>query len=295
MELTQRVRAWRDRGEWLEFRGRRIFVRTKPGEGVPIILLHGFPSSSYDFRHLFEGVIAPNLAGRPLVTFDFLGFGLSDKPRDHEFTLGWQADLASEIVRSHADGGPVELLAHDMGTSVATELMAREIDGAPEFATERIVLFNGSILLHLAKPILGQRLLRSRLGPQLAKLSSRPVFVNQLGSVFSKGHPMSREEADDQWALTSHQAGNRIGHKLIAYMDERIVHADRWHGAIAGWPGDLGLVWALQDRVATTDVYEGLRALRPAALTVELPDLGHYPQIESPGEFAAAIGEAFAG
>jgi pimeloyl-ACP methyl ester carboxylesterase len=174
-------------------------------------------------------------------------------------------------------------------------MMARELDAEPEFPVERIVLFNGSILLHLAKPILGQRLLRSRFGPQLSRFSSRPVFVHQLGSVFSQGHPMSREEAEDQWSLTSNNAGNRIGHRLIAYMDERIRKADRWHGAIANWPGDLSFVWALQDRVATPAVYEGLRTLRPGALTVELPDLGHYPQIESPGEFAAAIGEAFAG
>lgn len=292
MTLTPRVEDWRDAGETTEFRGRRIFVRRRAGAGVPMLVLHGFPSSSYDFRGLFaDGLPAP-LEGRPLVAFDFLGFGLSEKPRDHEYTLAWQADLATEMVRRYAAGGPVEIVAHDMGTSVATELMAREIDGRPGFAAERIVLFNGSILLHLADPILGQHLLRSRFGPLLARLSNRAVFVNQLGSVFTPEHPLSREEAADQWALTAAGGGNRLGHKLIGYMDERTRFADRWHGAIAEWPGDLRFIWALQDRVANVAVFEGLRALRPGAPVFELPRLGHYPQIEDPQAFAQALAGA---
>ena len=61
---------------------------------------------------------------------DFLGFGLSEKPRDHTYTLHWQADLVEELVRRRSAGRPVFFVAHDMGTSVANELMARDLDGA---------------------------------------------------------------------------------------------------------------------------------------------------------------------
>jgi len=40
--------------------------------------------------------------------------------------------------------------------------------------------------------------------------------------------------------------------------------------------------------VATTNVLDGLRELRPAADVVELPGVGHYPQIEVPEVFARA-------
>src|SRR6266550_7075287 len=122
--MPARTVAWRDRGSEEEFRGRRIHFFARDGQRPLLVLLHGFPSSSYDWRLLLEeetehAVLAP----------DFLGFGLSDKPRDHDYTLHWQADLVEELVRRRAEGGPVFLVAHDMGTSVATELMARDIEG----------------------------------------------------------------------------------------------------------------------------------------------------------------------
>jgi pimeloyl-ACP methyl ester carboxylesterase len=37
--------------------------------------------------------------------------------------------------------------------------------------------------------------------------------------------------------------------------------------------------------VATTNVLDGLRQLRPSAPVIELPGLGHYPQVEDPDTF----------
>lgn len=74
-------------------------------------------------------------------------------------------------------------------------------------------------------------------------------------------------------------------------MRERVRYAERWHGAVRGWDGDLGLLWGLRDPVATTNVLAGLRELRPAARVVDLPELGHYPQVEDPAAFAAGVRE----
>ena len=42
------------------------------------------------------------------------------------------------------------------------------------------MLFNGSMLLHLAQPTVGQKLLRSRLGPVFARLTSERTFRAQF-------------------------------------------------------------------------------------------------------------------
>ena len=62
------------------------------------------------------------------MTLDFLGFGLSDKPRPHRYSLSEQANLVQQVV-AETTTDPVVLIAHDMGTSVATELLARDLDG----------------------------------------------------------------------------------------------------------------------------------------------------------------------
>jgi len=46
-------------------------------------------------------------------------------------------------------------------------------------------------------------------------------------------------------------------------------------------------LWGLADPVATTEVLDGLRLLRPRAEVIELPGIGHYPQVEVPDQFTA--------
>jgi pimeloyl-ACP methyl ester carboxylesterase len=284
MALTERVREWQRRGGSEEFHSYAIHTLRHEAEGPLLLLLHGFPSSSYDWRALLEREPEHNV-----LAFDFLGFGLSDKPRRHDYSLFWQADLAEELVRRHGGGRPVFVLAHDMGTSVANELMARDLEGKLEMEVAGILLFNGSMVLERASPILAQRILRSRLGPFLAPLSSERVFRRQFGSVFSTAHPLSEEEVADQWSLVCHNGGRTLGHRLISYMDQREEHAERWHGAIRDWPGDLSLAWGLQDPVATTEVLAALRELRPTVPVAELPELAHYPQLEDPARLAQAL------
>jgi len=286
MALTPRVEAWRARGEQTSALGHQIQFLHRPGGGPALLLLHGFPSSSYDWRHVLDAQ-----SEREALCFDFLGFGLSEKPRDHDYSLLWQADLAADLAK-RCLGRPCLLVAHDMGTSVATELIARDIEGRLDFELAGALLFNGSIFQERAQLTLGQRLLHSPIGPLAARLSSERFFHRQFASIFSPDHPLEPEEAADQWALLRYNAGQRIGHRLVRYIDERKRHRERWHGALRAWPKPLSFLWGMRDPVAVPAILDGLRELRPAAPVTELADVGHYAQIEAPERVAAAVGRA---
>ncbi|HLM33847.1 MAG TPA: alpha/beta hydrolase [Gaiellaceae bacterium] len=284
MALSPRVTTWRDAGSDEEFRGRRIHVFRRGGRAPLLLLLHGFPSSSFDWRRLLEretehAVLAP----------DFLGFGLSEKPRDHDYTLHWQADMAEELVRREHEKRPVFFLAHDMGTSVANELMARDLDGSLEMDLIGGLLLNGSMIQDAASPTLGQRLLRSAVGPLFSRLSSERFFRQQFGSIFSPDHPLTDAEAEDQWELIRAGGGRTLNHKTIAYMEERFKHAERWHGALREWKKPLAIAWGMLDPVATEAVLDALTALRPHAPVTRFEELGHYPQIEDPRRVVNAL------
>src|SRR5579884_387461 len=124
-ELTPRTAAWRRAGTFIELDNRRIFVRERARDSTrpPLLFLHGYPSSSYDWRHAFD-----TLDGHRLIVFDFLGYGLSEKPRGAVYSLRTQADIVEEIARRFGNGRVI-VVSHDMGSSVATELLARDVEG----------------------------------------------------------------------------------------------------------------------------------------------------------------------
>ena len=267
----------------MEVGGRRLFMRTAAGDGPPLLFLHGYPSSSYDWRHLLE-----LLPGRRAVCFDFLGFGLSEKPRDHVYSLFEQADLVEGIVK-RLDADRVVLVAHDMGTSVATELLARDIDGRLPFRLLSVLLLNGSMVIERASLTTSQKVLRSRFGVVAARLSNERSFRAQFGRLFSPDHPLSPEEAADQWALLAHRGGNRILHRLTHYLHERVTHAERWHGALRNWGGELELAWGMRDPVSTGAVLDAVVGMRPHARVTRFEELGHYPQLEAPEAVAPIV------
>ncbi len=249
---------------------------------MPLLLLHGFPSSSFDWRGLVG-----ELGDRAWVALDFIGFGLSAKPRAVN-DLRDQAGVV-EAVLAQCGIDRVGIVAHDMGTSVANELMARDIEDRLPFECDAALLFNGSMVVERASLTWEQKVLRTRVGVVLSALSNPLSLRRGLGATFSQGHPASAEELRCQWALLSHNAGNRNLHRAISYIDQRIERAPRWHGAIRDWPGRLELAWGLEDPVATTDVLAAVRELRPTAPVQELAGLGHYPHIEDPARMASLV------
>ncbi|MGA8217096.1 MAG: alpha/beta hydrolase, partial [Solirubrobacterales bacterium] len=171
----------------------------------------------------------------------------------------------------------------------ATELMARDLDGSLGIDLVGGLLLNGSMIQDAASPTLGQRLLRSAVGPLFSRLSSERFFRQQFGSIFSPGHPLTDAEAEDQWELICAGGGRTLNHRTIAYMEERFKHADRWHGALRDWEKPLALAWGMLDPVATEAVLDAVIALRPEAPVTRFEDVGHYPQIEDPGRVATAL------
>ena len=205
MQLTERVQKWRAQGVGESFRGRRIHVFARDGGGPALLLLHGFPSSSYDWRALLDEV-----GDRAALAFDFLGFGLSEKPRDHLYSLAWQADLTEELVRRRLAGRPVFLVAHDMGTSVATELLARDLEGRLEWSSPACccsTAASSSIAPASPRPAPAAQPAR----PARRPAEQRAILSRRFGRIFSAAHPLSDEEATDQWSLLCHDGGRSLG------------------------------------------------------------------------------------
>lgn len=271
--------------------GSRIFMvdfaaRDEGAKATPLLILHGFPSSSWDFAEAAERIAAR----RRVVLFDFLGFGLSDKPADAGYSLFEQAEIAIAVAKK-AGLTSVHLWAHDMGTSVATELLARRERGLLPFEVKSLTLMNGSVHVEMASLTVGQRVLRSPAGNVFARFAGKAVFAKQMKRIFAR--PVSSEAIDGMWAFLDRADGTLRLPKTIRYVEERTRFKRRWIGALERIDLPVLVAWGAKDPVAILPIAEKLAKDTPGAQMVRWDDLGHYPQLEDPIRVAGEI-ERFA-
>jgi pimeloyl-ACP methyl ester carboxylesterase len=285
------VDEWEDRGRYLHVDGRRIFCVDVPAgneTAEPLLLLHGFPTSSFDWR----GVIDRLARTRRVVTLDWLGFGLSDKPSDIRYSLFDQAAIA-EVVARQFGIERAAVVSHDMGDSIAAELYARALEGTLGFDVTHRVLTNGSIYIEMAHLSPGQLLLLS-LPDEALPIDGAPVYETfgpSIASIFGDTPP-AEEELRAQWDLLSRNAGQTILPRTIRYIEERRRHEGRWISALRDHPAPITVVWGDLDPIAVYPMAERFVSERPGTPLVRLEGVGHFPMIEAPDRLSDAIERA---
>jgi len=282
------IEEFRARGRFVDTVDGKVFVLATGKEDSkepPVLILHGFPTSAWDFADAIER-LAPR---RRVIALDFLGFGWSDKPPELGYSLFEQADAAIAAAKAF-DLRRVHVWAHDMGTSVATELLARRERGLLPFEIDSLVLMNGSVHIEMAHLTVGQRVLKSPLGPLFARLNNRRTFKAQLRRVFAR--PPSDAELDAMWDLAAREDGPSRFPQIIRYTEERARFRRRWIGALERFDRPALVAWGRRDPVAIVPIAEQHAREIPGARLLFWDDLGHYPQVEDTARVVRDV-EAF--
>ena len=274
------LRDWRAQGRTFDFNGHAIRY-WEAGEGEPLLLIHGFPSASWDWNKLWQP-----LAGRyRVIACDMLGFGDSAKPRKHAYRILEQADLQQALL-AHLDvRQPLHLLVHDYGNSVGQELLARHLEGRIQLAS--LVFLNGGLFPETHRPVLSQKLLLSPLGGFFGRFFDRDKLVANFAKVFGPRTQPSEEELDAFWSLIACNDGPKVMHRLIHYILDRREHRERWVGAMQRTSVPLRLIDGPVDPISGAHMVERYRQLIPRPDTVMLDGIGHYPQTEAPEQVLA--------
>jgi hypothetical protein len=93
---------------------------------------------------------------------------------------------------------------------------------------------------------------------------------------------------DSIWAQIKNNHGDRIMHKLIHYIPERIEHRERWVGGIQKTTVPLKLIDGRVNPISGAHMVAHYRELIPNANVAELAEVGHYPQVQAPKEVLEA-------
>jgi pimeloyl-ACP methyl ester carboxylesterase len=281
---------WRARGAFHTLHGHTLFVIDSGADGgaddkPTLALLHGYPTSSHDYYRVLDDLAAHYR----VIVHDHLGFGLSDKPRDYSYSLLEQTDVA--LLLWHQLGvSSAHVFAHDYGTSVATELLARWNRGFRPVQLESITLCNGSVHIELAKLRVIQKLLRNHtLGPLVARLSSQRVFNRNMRQLWHDPSTLPQADLDTMWELLNRDHGKAVLPKITQYLRDRVLYWHRWVGALQQSQLPLAFLWGAEDPIVGADVAEVHHAEAPGSRLTVLDNVGHYPMLEAPDRWTEAL------
>ena len=284
---------WKGSGSYYRYQQHRIFVREE-GAGERLLLIHGFPTASWDWHLLWPKLVEKYHVIAP----DLLGFGFSDKPRNYLYSILDQANMIGALLQ-HKNIVRVKIISHDYGDTVGQELLARfntrQNRGEAGLEITHLCLLNGGLFPEVHRPLLVQKVLMSPVGFIVGRLFNRDKLGKNFKNIFGPNTQPTEGELDDFWTLIQGNGGRYVFHLLIRYMAERVQYRDRWVGALQETKTPLRFINGLADPISGAYMAQRYQELIPNPDLVELEDIGHFPLVEAPQavlkHFLAFVGE----
>ncbi len=299
--MSVQLSQWKASGSFMPFGPfqHQVFIKELGSSDAQpddtLLLIHGFPESSYSYHAVVDGLMKHF---QRIILFDLIGYGWSDKPKHHySYSLFEQADVALTVWKHFGIQGG-HLLAHDMGDSVATELLARHEHGLlPQWFSKgfkSITFTNGSMVLDLAQLRTTQKILLSRFGPWMGQLTRFQLFQQQIRSAHGNNR-LSEENIYNLWAGNTLQDGHKKSYLTIKYLNDRKrFEKTRWLPALGQTQLPIHLCWGNEDAVARVEMAHYLKneVCKNAQLTI-MEGLGHFCQLGSPEQWTEHILDYF--
>ena len=245
--------------------GQPIFWRSAPGDGAPVLYLHGVPTSSDDWIEFLErtGGLAPDLPG----------FGRSSKRGDLDYSIaGYHRFL--ERFLDHVGVERYRLVVHDWG-AVGLALA----QAAPE-RVERLVVMNVVPFLpgYRWHPV--ARAWRTPLLGELVMGATNRWALRQLSRQASaRPGPLPREFIDGLWVHFDQGTQRAILKLYRSAPPDVLAAAGRHLGDIAA---PALVLWGDRDPYIPARFADEMAAALGSGKVRHLDDASHWPWLDRP-------------
>lgn len=266
------------RGEFVEVSGGRLYYYATGtrGAGEPVVLLHGFPTSS----HLWSQVAPLIPAGHRVVVLDLLGYGRSDPANESDMGVGGHARRVLQLL-DVLGIGQAAITGHDLGAAIAFEMAVR----APTRVT-RLCLVNPLT----ASPSWGVAVDTVGRWASLVGYTSPSFMTSVLRSRLRRGYvsPERGSHSIDQYLRPF--AGSVGQRSLIAHLaaQRAALPAER-DADLARIAVPTAIVCGADDPFRSSSVSERLHQQISGATMEVIPGARHYVPEEDPQVVARVI------
>lgn len=277
--------TWKAEGCYFSHYQNQIFYKEDyPESEHKILLLHGFPTSSWDYHRIWS----PLKLKSHLIAPDFIGFGFSDKPKHYPYSIHDQTDMVVELLTLKAWSN-VTVIAHNYGSIVGQELILRNNTEMLPFNIEKVIFLNGALFPELHQPTSAQKLLLSPLGAVMVYLFNQTRFEKSFKAVFGRNTQPNKHELDELWQLITYHDGQLLAKKLLHYINDRKMYGHRWVDAMKHSKAPIKFINGIDDPVSGLHVVEKYLNEMKNPNVLQISDVGHYPQLESPEQVLRGI------
>jgi pimeloyl-ACP methyl ester carboxylesterase len=276
------LERWKAKGRVFDYLGFDVFYVSE-GTGPNLLLIHGYPFNSFDWVHIWDALTARFTVIAP----DMLGMGFSAKPVNYCYSVHDHADMHEQLLEE-LGVGETHVLAHDIGDSVAQELLARHEARTALARIESITFLNGGLFFEVYTPRPIQKLLSSTpVGGVVARHGRRllggPVLNRAVGEMFGPNTKPSEELLRQFGEVMDYNDGRRVTHAVGRFVGDRYHHRNRWVRAMRETSVPLRLIDGPCDPNSGRHMADRYREVIPDPDVVMLADeIGHWPQIEAP-------------
>jgi haloalkane dehalogenase len=253
------------------------------GDGPPVLLLHGWPTSSF----LWREVMRPIARANRVVALDLPGFGASDKPAGIRYGFDFFG-RALDLFLAHLGIDQLGLAVHDLGGPVGLH-WALDHPGR----LTRLALLNTLVYPEFSETV--KEFVRACAAPELREKLTSP---DGLESIMRDGlTDPARLTAD---MLAAVQEPFRTAEARGALADAGIGLSRRGFAEIARWLPTLRVpvrvVYGARDRLLpdVADTMARVKVDLPQAEVTVLRDCGHFVQEEAPAEVGEMLARFFA-
>lgn len=284
--MDEEVVLWKKKGQYLKVFGHEIFY-IKEGKGPNLLILHGYPYNTFEWKFVWKDLVQKY----SVITFDYLGMGFSDKPKNHQYSFKEHCEIINYLL-NYFEIKETHILSHDLGVSIGQELLARDLNRKNQFQILSLVFMNGGLFMDTYQPRFIQKLLSQSpkpIGQLLSKLLSKKKLDKTIKSVFGPQTQPSEQLLAQFWQILNYKNGKDIAYLIGRLVFDKLNHQEKWIKAMQTTSVPMCFINGPHDPnsgIHMANRYKELIHNPNVKLLNE--QIGHWPQIEDPKGVLAA-------